>query len=116
MDYKAELIRLKEYLQTEIQFINDDDSVPDKFARQANKNTLEKVNQILKRGEAEPTNEDIGLHLQRVTAPLLWKDVVDDFYVEHDKQISNGEYKGKMILVFRDWLEQNYQVPERNGR
>ena len=49
-----------------------------------------------------------------VSEPLLWKDILDDFYVEHDKQISNGEYAGKMILVFRDWLENNYQVPKRN--
>ena len=47
-----------------------------------------------------------------VSEPLLWKDILDDFYVEHDKQISNGEYVGKMILVFRDWLEKNYQVPK----
>ena len=26
---------------------------------------------------------------------------------------ANGEYAGKMILVFRDWLEKNYQVPKR---
>ena len=48
-----------------------------------------------------------------VSEPLLWKDILYDFYVEHDKQISNGEYAGKMILVFRDWLEKNYQVPKR---
>jgi hypothetical protein len=51
-----------------------------------------------------------------VSEPLLWKDILDDFYVEHDRQISNGEYTGKMILVFRDWLEKNYQVPKRNVR
>lgn len=66
MDYKAELERLKAYLQTEIDFINDDDALEDRYARQANKSTLEKVDQILKRGEAEPTNENSGLHLQRV--------------------------------------------------
>ena len=51
-----------------------------------------------------------------VSEPLLWKDILDEFYVEHDKQISNGEDAGKMILVFRDWLEKNYQVPKRNVR
>ena len=35
--------------------------------------------------------------LPHVSEPLLWKDILDDFYVEHDKQISNGEYKGRMI-------------------
>lgn len=54
--------------------------------------------------------------LQHVSEPLLWKDILDDFYVEHDKQISNGEYKGRMILVFRDWLEKNFEVPNRNVR
>ena len=51
--------------------------------------------------------------LADVSEPLLWEDILYDFYVEHDKQISNGEYAGKMILVFRDWLEKNYQVPKR---
>jgi hypothetical protein len=51
-----------------------------------------------------------------VSEPLLWKDILDDFYVEHDKQISNGEYTGKMILVFKDWLERNFEVPKRNVR
>ena len=54
---------------------------------------------------------DTGV-LPCVSEPLLWKDILDDFYVEHDKQISNGEYAGKMILVFSDWLEKNYQVPK----
>ena len=54
--------------------------------------------------------------LPHVSEPLLWKDILDDFYVEHDKQISNGEYKGRMILVFRDWLEKNFEVPKRNVR
>lgn len=52
--------------------------------------------------------------LPHVSEPLLWKDILDDFYVEHDKQISNGEYKGRMLLVFRDWLEKNFEVPKRN--
>ena len=51
--------------------------------------------------------------LADVSEPLLWEDILYDFYVEHDKQISNGEYAGKKILVFRDWLEKNYQVPKR---
>ena len=51
--------------------------------------------------------------LPHVSEPLLWKDILDDFYVEHDKQISNGEYKGRMLLVFRDWLEKNFEVPKR---
>lgn len=54
--------------------------------------------------------------LPHVSEPFLWKDILDDFYVEHDKQISNGEYKGRMILVFRDWLEKNFEVPKRNVR
>ena len=54
--------------------------------------------------------------LPHVSEPLLWKDILDDFYVEHDKQISNGEYKGRMLLVFRDWLEKNFEVPKRNVR
>lgn len=77
---------------------------------------LDKAIEILERQANDVTTDEKQCNLPVVTAPLLWKDVLDDFYVEHDKQISSGEYKGKMILVFRDWLEQNYQVPERNGR
>jgi hypothetical protein len=51
--------------------------------------------------------------VKQALEPLLWKDILDEFYIKHDKQISNGEYTGKMLLVFRDWLEKNFEVPKR---
>ena len=72
---------------------------------------MEKKNYTTEEQKADNT-QGTGI-LPCVSEPLLWKDILDDFYVEHDKQISNGEYAGKMILVFRDWLEKNYQVPKR---
>ena len=69
------------------------------------------------KNEEQNTNKQQGNGvLPCVSEPLLWKDILDDFYVENDKQISSGEYKGKMILVFRDWLEKNFEVPKRNVR
>jgi hypothetical protein len=70
----------------------------------------------MKNEEQNIKNQQGNGVLPCVSEPLLWKDILDDFYVEHDRQISNGEYTGKMILVFRDWLEKNYQVPKRNVR
>ena len=66
-----------------------------------------------KKKKAKKTTNVGNEVLADVSEPLLWEDILYDFYVEHDKQISNGEYAGKMILVFRDWLEKNYQVPKR---
>jgi hypothetical protein len=85
MDYKTELERLKAYLQTEINSINDDDALEDRYARQANKSTLEKVDQILKRGEAEPTNENSGLHLQNVNVRFPSKEQVIE---EGERQVN----------------------------
>ncbi len=74
MDYKAELIRLKQYLQTEIQFINDSDALEDRYARQANKNTLKKIEQILKRGEAQkPDASENTLPVADVSGSALRK-------------------------------------------
>lgn len=50
--------------------------------------------------------------IHKSTPPSTWKEILEDFYIEHDEQISNGEYSGKMLIVFKRWAEKKYQVPK----
>jgi uncharacterized protein YdiU (UPF0061 family) len=107
MDYKAELERLKVYLQTEIDFINDDDALEDRYARQANKSALEKVNQILKREETEATDENSGLHLQRVMPMLLSIAKCFDDYLEDLDPKDDTEELSEAIEMMRNIVDDN---------
>jgi hypothetical protein len=70
----------------------------------------------MKNEEQKIDNQQGNGVLPCVSEPLLWKDIVDEFYVKYDRQISSGQFKGRLLLVFKEWLEENWQVPERNVR
>lgn len=49
--------------------------------------------------------------LQSDTEIKDWEEVKTEFYIEHDTQISRGDYAGKMLLVFVEWLKVHYKIP-----
>ncbi len=61
MDYKLELIRLQKYCQESADFINDDDSVPDKFARTVYKEMVIEIKDIIERGQIDEEKEATAL-------------------------------------------------------
>jgi len=88
MDYKAEMIRLRQWLQTEVDFINDNDSVPDKFARQANRETIKRIDQILERGEKQIEPEATALSHGVSGSDFDMSKIIDEY-----SQKFNGTYK-----------------------
>jgi len=57
-----------------------------------------------KHKQSQPEQEEKGLQ---------WRDISNRFYIEYDKQISSGEYNGKMVIMFVEWLSKNYKIPEK---
>ncbi len=40
----------------------------------------------------------------------VWSDVFDEFYLEHDEQISSGAFNGMMLVKFHEWVENKYPL------
>ena len=51
--------------------------------------------------------------MEKIDYKETWKTIVEDFLIKFDKEITNGELKGKQSLVFQKWLSENYEVPEK---
>jgi len=61
-------------------------------------------------------NSNLPISDINVALPSNWKEILEDFYIEFDTEITNGDFKNRMILEYNKWLAKHYNMPSRNER